>query len=156
VSDHAKDALKNAAIAVAAIICLAWIVMGVLSLMPPKEHSEHSHGHEVGPHDEMVKIPPRKGSQVAQAVEPVGDAAVWVKGLAGVKIAEAHYPFPKFCGHYPAARANHNYYNKNYYWSGDYHYHSGELDHLFGADYRYTFRCGSRDHHYVDWPNGWF
>jgi hypothetical protein len=143
---------KTVATTVAAVIVVAWAVMGVLVFLPP----EATHSHSAGPHDEMVKIPPRDGTQLHHVVEPVTDVSAWVIGLTGMKIASAHNPFPKFCGHFPASRANHNYYNKNYYWSGDYHYHSGEMDHLFGADYRYTFRCGSRDHHYVDWPQGWW
>lgn len=152
---NVKRKTANLATWAAAIIAIGFIVMGIMAILaslPP----ESTHSHAPGPYDEIVMIPSREGTQVAEALEPVTDAGSWVIELAGVELAHGHKPFPKFCGHYPAARANHNYYPKSYYWSGGYEYHVGELDHLFGADYKYTFRCASRDHHYKDWPQGWF
>ncbi len=128
-------------------------VSGVLYFLPP----DTKHSHTPGPYDEMVKVPPRNLSPVAEAVEPVTDSVGWLVELAGMDVGHAHRPFPKFCGEYSAVQPNHNYYLYNTWTNADgNHYHRGTMDHLFGADYKFQFRCGSNGNHYRDFPQGWW
>ncbi len=127
---------------------LAMVVMGVLAVLPP----EDTHGHVVGPHDTLTKIPPDERSELEQVAEPIGQFWRFVMP----DVASAHKPFPKVCAHYDFVKPNHAYYLERHYWSGGYHYHGGYMDHALGSDYNFTFRCGSKSHHYKKLPQGWW
>lgn len=130
---------------------LAMVLMGALSVMPPTH--EDAHSHSPGPHDKLEKVPlePEEPA-LAQIAKP----ALQVWRFVMPDTADAHYPFPKYCGHGNFVKPNHFYYFNRDYWSNGYHYHKGFMDHGVGADYNYTFRCGGPGGHYETLPQGWF
>ena len=123
---------------------------GVLWFLPPE--SRHSHADPYGPHDEVTRIPPDERPPLEKTLEPV--AQLWEFGMPD--LGHAHSPFPKVCAHYHYVQPNHTYYIYNTYREGGYHYHKGRMDHLFGTDYWFRFRCGGPDGHYEKLPSGWW
>lgn len=145
-----EDTKRKVAHTAAAILALVMLISGVLWFLPPE--SRHSHADPLGPHDEIALIPRDERPAIVRTLEPV--VQLW--RFAVPDLGEAHSPFPKVCAHYDYVKPNHTYYLYDVYWRDGYEYHKGRMDHLFGADYSFTFRCGSRDHHYKTLPNGWW
>ena len=128
----------------------AMVVCGVLWFLPPE--SRHVHEGSLGPGDKLTFVPRDERPAIERTLEPV--VQLWQ--FATPDLGSAHYPFPKVCAEYHYVKPNHTFYLYEHYWSGGYHYHKGRMDHLFGPDYNFTFRCGGPGGHYKELPNGWW
>jgi hypothetical protein len=143
-----QDTKRKIATTAAAILATVMLIAGVMAFLPPAS----THVHEPGPGDELTLIPRDDRPALERTLEP----AIQLYEFISPDLGSAHHPFPKVCYHGHYVRPNHTYYRWEHYWRDGYHYHAGRMDHAIGADYRFRFRCGSRDHHYKTLPQGWW
>ncbi len=147
-----RDTRRKVATTAAAILAAVMLLSMLLALLPPESRHSHADLASLGPRDELTLIPRDERPIVEQTLEP----AVQLWQFMVPDLGNAHSPFPKVCAHHHYVKPNHTYYLYRHYSEGNYHYHAGRMDHLFGADYRYKFLCGGPGGHYKELPQGWW